>query len=50
MSLSCERGGVRTRSRECDSPAPQGSGLPCAGDTLEAEACDGDQVDNNTVS
>ena len=42
VSLSCERGGVRTRTRACDSPSPQGNGQPCDGDSLEAEGCDGE--------
>ena len=45
VSLSCQRGGVRTRERSCDSPVPQGNGADCP-DTLddpsmEAEGCRG---------
>ena len=47
VSLSCERGGVRTRTRECDNPEPQAAGALCTADgssALEAEACRGEQA------
>ncbi|XP_052808900.1 coadhesin-like [Mya arenaria] len=31
--------GVRARSRHCDSPAPQGTGLFCIGESIQREAC-----------
>ncbi|XP_076109042.1 coadhesin-like [Mytilus galloprovincialis] len=37
-SKSCGNG-LRTRSRTCNNPPPSNGGLPCKGDTLEAELC-----------
>lgn len=37
-SESCG-GGLTSRRRECSNPAPQNGGKPCAGDTVDYEAC-----------
>ncbi|XP_071177833.1 scavenger receptor cysteine-rich type 1 protein M160-like [Mytilus edulis] len=37
-SKSCGNG-IRTRSRTCNNPSPSNGGLPCKGDTLEAQLC-----------
>ncbi|KAI0228940.1 Hemicentin-1, partial [Lamellibrachia satsuma] len=41
--------GSRTRGRQCDSPAPQNGGRPCAGDATHQVACSLDPcpVDGN---
>ena len=31
--------GIKTRSRECDDPAPVGLGEDCSGDTTETALC-----------
>ena len=37
-SATCNDG-TQTRVRYCDSPTPQGTGLPCSGDDTSARAC-----------
>eukprot|EP00112_Aurelia_sp_Birch-Aquarium-sp1_P019789 Seg4965.1 transcript_id=Seg4965.1/GoldUCD/mRNA.D3Y31 product=Hemicentin-1 protein_id=Seg4965.1/GoldUCD/D3Y31 len=37
-SKSCG-GGIQTRTRKCDSPAPQHGGLPCTDPASESQAC-----------
>ncbi|XP_048245093.1 uncharacterized protein LOC124148984 [Haliotis rufescens] len=38
-SATCGQTGLRSRSRHCDSPAPQHGGLDCKGETTQAEPC-----------
>lgn len=37
-SESCG-GGLSSRRRKCSNPAPQNRGKPCAGDSVDYEAC-----------
>ena len=54
MSLSCERGGVRTRGRECNNPSPQVRRVNYQSDRLDGKVlfiqgagadCDGDDIE-----
>ncbi|KAJ8312947.1 hypothetical protein KUTeg_010320 [Tegillarca granosa] len=37
-SVSCERG-YRTRTRQCNEPSPNFGGMPCVGNSYDAEEC-----------
>jgi len=36
---TCSSGGTRTRSRDCDNPAPRNGGRQCAGDSVQTQDC-----------
>ena len=38
-SVTCGPGGVRVRTRKCDSPRPQGEGDDCVGPQDEDQPC-----------
>ena len=40
-SASCGEGGLVTRERLCDSPAPEYGGAPCEGDGTQKRSCTG---------
>lgn len=45
-SKSCG-GGIQTRQRQCDNPAPQYGGLDCDGDVIEAQLCNSHDCPGN---
>ena len=38
-SATCGRDAVKTRSRQCDNPAPLNDGRPCDGDAQQTTPC-----------
>ena len=38
-SISCGKGGVRKRARQCDNPAPKGTGENCVGEHEQLKSC-----------
>jgi len=39
-SVTCGKGGKKTRHRYCDSPVPKYGGAPCKGSSVEVKNCD----------
>ena len=38
-SLSCGKGGIQRRQRECDDPTPRGKGMTCVGEDNQSKPC-----------
>ena len=38
-SLSCGKGGMQRRQRECDDPTPRGKGMTCVGEDNQSKTC-----------
>ena len=38
-SISCGKGGVRKRARQCDNPVPKGTGENCVGEHEQLKSC-----------